>query len=64
MRPGAFVVVKVEQGSVAAADAIIIANGQTGDIKGTRGTGRGLRWCDGILRTGLKRGRGGGGLRP
>ncbi len=54
---GLVVVVIIGDGVVAA--AIIIANWQTCDIKGTRGTGRGSRWCGGILRMGLKRGRGG-----
>jgi len=47
------------------AAAITIANWQTGDRLGTRGTGRGVGWCGGILAMGLKRGKGGGGsLRP
>ncbi len=44
----------------AAAGVITITNWQTCDDMGMRGTGRGSRWCGGILVMGLKRGRGGG----
>ena len=44
----------------AAAGAIIIANWLTCDEMGVWGTGRGVGWCGGILRMGLKRGKGGG----
>ncbi len=45
---------------VAAAGIITIANWQTGDETGARGTGRGVEWCRGITRMGLRRGKGGG----